>query len=139
MKNVFPIVLMSVAVVLTIFSCATVPKEPLGVGELRLSSIQVPQMGTLSANVEYFVTINFEANGNPEINRACFYFSGDGRNCVDVRRKDMIYGPHANFRVPIHVPLGSYRLECYAEYIRNGETQRTNTLSSYVIGYEGER
>ena len=139
MKNVLPIVLMSVAVVLTIFSCATVPKEPLGAGELRLLGIEVPQMGTLSANVEYFVTINFEANGNPEINRACFYFSGDGRNCADVQRKDTMYGPHANFRVPIHVPLGSYRLECYAEYIRNGETQRTNTVSSYVIGYEGER
>ena len=139
MKNVLSIVLMSVALVLTIFSCATVPKEPLGEGELRLLSIGLPQMGTLSANVEYFVTINFEANGNPEINRACFYFSGDGRNCVDVRRKDMVYGPRANFRVPIHVPLGSYRLECYAEYIRNGETQRTNTVSSYVTGYEGER
>ena len=139
MKNVFPIVLISIAVLLTIFSCATVPKEPLGGGELRLLNIEVPQMGSLPANVEYFVTINFEANGNPEINRACFYFSGDGLNCVDVQRKDMIYGPHANFRVPIHVPLGSYRLECYAEYIRNGETQRTNTVSSYVTGYEGER
>jgi hypothetical protein len=136
MKNVLPIVLISLVVLLTIFSCATVPKEPLGGGELRLLSIEVPQMGSLRAHVEYFISINFEANGNPEISRACFYFSGDGRNCVDVQGKYMTYGPHANFRVPIHVPDGSYRLECYAEYIRNGETQRTNTVSSHVTGYE---
>ena len=45
MKNVLPIVLMSVAVVLTIFSCATVPKEPLGAGELRLLRIDIPPGG----------------------------------------------------------------------------------------------
>ena len=145
MKLIFKAVLMSIAVLLVISSCATITegpegthlslgkKEPSSGGELRLLSVDVPQSGNLSANVEYWTTINFEADPRPEIRRACFNFSGDGQSCVDVKAKDVTYGSHAYFRVPIHVPLGTKRIDCYAEYIRDGKTQRTNTVTYYVV------
>ncbi|MGA2468695.1 MAG: hypothetical protein ABSH06_30690, partial [Thermodesulfobacteriota bacterium] len=102
-------------------------------GELRLISVDVLQSGSLSANVEYWTTINFEADHKPEISRACFNFSGDVQSCVDVQAKDVTYGSHPYFRVPIHIPVGSKRIDCYAEYIRDGKTQRTNTVTYYVI------
>ena len=70
------------------------------------------------------------ADHKPEIRRACFNFPGDGQSCVDVQEKDVTYG---HFRVPIHVPAGSKRIDCYAEYIRDGKTQRTNTVTYHVI------
>jgi hypothetical protein len=144
-KSLLTIVLISLAVLLVISSCANILIGPEGpsismgaqgparTGELRLLSVEVPQSGNLSANVEYWATINFEADGKPEISRACFNFSGDGQYCVDVQAKDVTYGSHLYFRVPIHVPVGSKRIDCYAEYIRDGKTQRTNTVSYYVI------
>jgi hypothetical protein len=136
MKNVLSTVLMSIAVLLIISSCATVPKEPVGAGELRLLSMDIPPSGSLSAYVEYWVTVNFVAAGNPEIRRACFEFSGYSPECVDVEQRYVTYGSRAYFRVLLHTPLGSGRLDYYAEYIRNGEVQRTNTVSTYIMGYE---
>ena len=138
--------LMGVAVLLVISSCATVTEGPEGSyislrkqelpsseDELRLLSVDVPHKGNLSANVEYWTTINFMTGRKPEILRACFNFSGGGQSCVDVQAKDVTYGSHTYFRVPIHVPVGSKRIDCYAEYIRDGKTHRTNTVTYYVI------
>jgi hypothetical protein len=136
MKNLSPVVFMSIAVLLITSSCATVPKQPLGAGEMRLLSMDVPQGGNVSAYVEYWLTINFVAAGNPQISKACFQFLGDSLECVDVRRRDVTYGSRANFRVPLHIPRGQGILDCYAEYIRNGETQRTNTVSTFINSYE---
>jgi len=146
MKSILIAALVGVAVLLVIFSCATVlfgpegpsislgKKEPLpSTGELRLLSVDVPQTGNLSSNVEYWTTINFEADRKPEITRACFNFSGDGQSCVDVQAKNVTYGSHTYFRVPIHIPVDSKRIDCYAEYIRDGKTERTNTVTYYVI------
>ena len=136
---------MNIAVLLSISSCATVligpegtslslgRKEPSSRGELRLLSMDIPQSGNLSAKVEYWTTIDFEADPKPEISRACFNFSGDGQSCVDVQAKNVTYGPRAYFRVPIHVPVESKRIDCYAEYIRDGKTHRTNTVTYYAI------
>jgi hypothetical protein len=145
-KSILIAVLMGVAVLLVILSCATVligpegtslslgKKEPLpSADELRLLSVDVPQTGNLSSNVEYWTTINFEADPKPEITRACFNFSGGGQFCVDVQGKNVTYGSHTYFRVPIHVPVGSKRIDCYAEYVRDGKTRRTNTVTYYVI------
>jgi hypothetical protein len=137
MKNVLLVVFMSIAVLSITSSCATVPKEPLGAGELRLLSLDAPQGGILIANVENWITINFVAAGNPKISTACFQFLGDDLECVDVRQRYVTYGSRANFRVPLLIPRGEGILACYAEYIRNGETQRTNTVSSFVNSYEG--
>ena len=145
MKLIFKTVLTNIAVLLVISSCGTTTegpegthlslgmKEPSSGGELRLLSVEIPQSGNLSASVEYWTTINFEANPKPEIRRACFNFSGDSRSCVDVQAKDVTYGSHAYFRVLIHVPVGTKRIDCYAEYIRDGKTRRTNTVTYYVV------
>jgi len=109
------------------------PFNPLSRGGLRLLSMDVPQSWDLSANVEYWTTIKFETDRKPEIHRACFDFSGGGQSCVDVQAKDVTYGSHSYFRVPIHVPVGTKRIDCYAEYIQDRETKRTNTVTYHII------
>jgi len=145
LKLMLKAVLAGAAVLLMISSCATVlfgpegtsfslgKKESSGRGELRLLSMEIPQGGNLSANEEYWAMINFEADPKPEISRACFNFSGDGQSCIDVQAKDVTYGSHPHFRVPIHVPVDSKRIDCYAEYIREGKTYRTSPVTYYVI------
>jgi len=139
------IALTSIAVLLVISSCATITEGPEGASfslgkkelsprtEFKLLSIDIPLTGDLSGDVEYWTTINFEADPKPEIRRACFNFSGGSQSCVYVQAKDVLYGSHPYFRVPIHVPEGSKRIDCYAEYIRDGKTHRTNTVTYYVI------
>ena len=138
-RSVLTTVLISVSVLLVISSYATVStgwEFPLGgetppIGDqLKLLSIDIPQTWNLSADVEYWATIKFETGFKPEIRRACFNFSGGGQSCVDVQAKDVTSG---HFRVPIHVPVGSKRVDCFAEYIRDGKTHRTNTVTYYVI------
>ncbi len=144
MKSVSAHVLITVAVFFVVSSLATLTegeegsslfrsKEPSSTYTLRLLSVDVPQSGNLSPNIAYWTTIHFEADLKPEIRRACFNFSGGSQTCVDVQAKDVIYGSHPYFRVPIRVPAGSKRIDCYAEYIRDGKTQRTNTVTYRVI------
>jgi hypothetical protein len=66
----------------------------------------------------------------PEIRRACFNFSGVGESCVDVEEKDVT---SRHFRVLVHVPARTKRIDCYAEYIRDGKISRTNTIIYYVV------
>jgi len=124
---------MTVAILLAISSCATVSKEPLGPGELRLLSMDVPENGTLKTTVEYRVRVNFQADGKPEIRRACLFWSGDGPYCVWV--KDAKNGSDAYVEVPIYARPGHERLECYVEYVQDGKIRRTNKVDSYVNGY----
>jgi hypothetical protein len=145
MKLPLKAVLMNIAVSLVISSWAAITegqegyfnwtsgKEPSSVGELKLLSVDIPHSWNLSTNIEYWATINFEADRNPKIQRACFNFSDGSQSCVDVQAKDVTYASHPYFRVPIHVPVGTKRIDCYAEYIRDGKTQRTNTVTYYVI------
>jgi len=147
MKLILKVVLTNIAVFLVISSFATItegqnfslplgkdePFNPLSRGGLRLLSVNIPQSWDFSADVEYWTTINFEADPKPEISRACFNFSGGGQSCVDVKAKDVTYGSHPFFRVPIHVPVGTKRIDCYAEYIQDRETKRTNTVTYHVI------
>ena len=145
LKLILNAVLTVTAVLLLIPSCATVlfgpegtsfslgKKEPSNRGELRLLSMDIPQSGNLSANVEYWAMINFEADPQPDIRRVCFNFSGASQSCVDVRAKDVTYGLRSYLRVPIHIPVGSKRIDCYAEYIREGRTHRTNAVTYYII------
>lgn len=127
MKGFLTPILMSVAILLAISSCATVRK-----GELRLLSIDVPEKENLKTNVQFWVRINFEADGNPEIRRACFFWSGNGPYCVNV--KDVKYGSFAYFQVPLYARLGSDSLQCYVEYVRDGKIQRSNAVASFVTG-----
>ncbi len=131
------ILMLGGALVLTSSSCATVPKEPLGPGEVRLTRMDIPDNGTLSANVGYLFTIHFQAEDNPPIKRVCFAFSSGRKYCDSIESGQVLYGPKAEIRAPLHIPAGGpNRLDCCLEYVRNGEIQRTNILSAYVIGFE---
>jgi len=127
MKGLLNSILMSAAILLAISSCTTVGK-----GELRLLNIGVPENGRLRTNEQFWVRINFEADGNPEIRKACFYWSGDGPYCVNV--KDVKYGSLAYFDVPLSARPGSNSLQCYVEYVRDGNIQRSNAVASFVTG-----
>ena len=112
-------------------SCATMTKEPLAPGELRLISINVPQSDEIRLNFQFLVNINFEADGKPEIRTACFYFSGDGPYCFKVT--DVNYGSPGTIKVQIRAKnSGSHSLESYVFYIRDGKTQSTNVVSSHI-------
>ena len=144
MKLLLKAVLINMAVLLVISSWATITEGQQGYfnrdfmkqpsrGILKLISMDIPQSWNLSADVEYWATIKFDADFKPEIHRACFNFLGGSQSCVDVQAKDVTYPSHPHFRVPIHIPVGTKRIDCYAEYIQEGETQRTNTITYSVI------
>jgi len=145
MKLLLKTVLMNIAVWLVISSWATITKGDEGyfnrnlemgpsiTGKLKLISMDIPLSWDLSTNTEYWATVKFDADRDQKIQRACFIFSGGSRSCVDVQGKDVTYGSQPNFRVSIRIPAGSKKIECYAEYIQNGETQRTNTITYYLI------
>jgi hypothetical protein len=133
MKPIVIAVFMAVALLSGISSCATVPAEPLGEGELRLLRISVPENGNLRPGLSYTVEISFEANGKPEINRVVCYCGGEGPYYYRIR--DVTYGSPGSFTVDFSVhDAGPQRLECYADYVRDGKKQRTNGLFSRVFG-----
>ena len=133
MKSIFIAVLIAGVVSSVVSSCATVPKEPLASGEVRLLSIGIPGAG-LEAETSFAVNIFFEAVGNPQIKRACFSESGEGPYCFDV--SDASYITHGRKRAfQVYLPglnVGSHRVECYAEYIRDGETRKTNMVFTQI-------
>ena len=145
MKSLLKAVLINMAVLLVISSWATITDgqqsyfdralgdNPSKGGELKLISMDIPQSWDLSADVEYWANIKFDAVLKPEIHRACFNFSGGSQSCVDVRAIDVTYPSNPHFRVPIHIPVGTKRIDCYAEYVREGETRRTNILTYHII------
>ncbi len=126
MRSISMAVLMMGVVLSGISSCSTVPK-PLAPGELRLVSIQVPEKENIQVNTPFLVKINFEADGEPEIRAACFYFSGVGPHCSKVT--DAIYGSLGTIQVQTRTKDSSSNyLECFVKYIRNGEIQTTNAI-----------
>ncbi len=139
MKLILKAVLLNIVLFLAIASWVTVSSGwelPIGGGtkpigdQLILVSMDIPLTWRLSADAEYWATVKFDAGFKPEIRRGCFNFSGAGQFCVDVKAQDVTSG---HFRVPIHVPVGTKRIKCYAEYIRDGQTQQTNTITYHVI------
>jgi len=116
-----------------VFSCATVPKEPLAPGELRLLSMDAVGSG-IEANTSFPINIFFEVAGNPQIKRACFSESGEGPYCFE--ESDISYATLGTKRVfQVFLPginVGPHRVACYAEYIRNGETRKTNVITAQI-------
>jgi hypothetical protein len=133
MKSILIAVLVAGVVISVVSSCATVPKEPLAPGEVRLSSIDVPGAG-LRAETSFPVNVFFEAVGNPQIKRACFYESGVEPYCFDISDASyFILGTKRAFQVYLPgLSVGSHRVECYAEYIRDGETRKTNVVFTQI-------
>jgi len=133
MKRVLIGVFVSAALLLGIFSCATVPTEPLGEGEMRLLEMSVPESGNLRLALAYSVEFSFEANGQPEISRVICYCGGEGPYYYKIR--EVRYGSPGSFTIDFSaVGTGSERVECYAIYTRNGRKQRTNPVFSHIYG-----
>jgi hypothetical protein len=130
MRSVSIAALMMGAVLLGISSCATVPTNPLAPGELRLLSMLVPEKQNIRVNLPFAVNIRFEAEGEPEIRAACFYFAGDGPHCFKVT--DVNYGSPGTIKVQIRTKnSGSHLLEAYVLYIQDGKIQPTNAVRTY--------
>jgi len=134
MRSIWLAILLSGIVLLGVSSCATLSKEPLVSGEVRLLSMDVVGAG-LEAYSSFAVNVFFEASGNPKIKRACFYELRWGQYCFDV--SDVSYftlGTKRAFQARLPgIGPGSHRVECYAEYIRDGETRRTNVIFTQII------
>ena len=117
--------------ILLISSCATVPTRALNPGELRLFKIEVPQEGDSRKGLPFRVNLYFEAEGKPEIKRACFYWSGDGPYCFKIN--NVKYGPPGMMEVDIRTNLiGSYSLQGYVLYLRDGKTEISNKVSTLI-------
>jgi hypothetical protein len=125
MKGILVLILMSVALLSVTSSCTLVRK-----GELRLLGMEIRDSTRLRTNGQFWVRVNFIADGNPEIRRACFFWSGDGPHCVQV--KDVEYGSVAFFEVPLYARYGSSILQCYVEYLRDEKINQSNAISSSV-------
>ncbi len=118
-------------VAVLVFSCATVQTGPLAPGEVRLIKMEIPNQEGIVRNLPFVVKIEFEADGKPEIRRACFYWSGDGPFCFKVM--DVSYGSPGTIRAePRAKESGSHVLEAYVLYMKDGKTQPTKIISSRV-------
>ena len=125
MKRLLALILLSVLILSGSSSCSLLRK-----GELRLLDMEIRDMGGLRANGQFWIRVSFEADGHPEIHRACFYWLGDGPYCVDV--KDVEYGSFAYFDVPLYARYGSSVLQCYVEYLRGEKIERSNAVAHSV-------
>ena len=133
MKPIIIAVFMSVAFLLGFSSCATAPKGPLGEGELRLLKMNIPENGNLRPGLAYTVDIIFEADDQPEITKVVCYCSDEGPFYYRIR--DVRYGSPGSFSIDFSAPgSGSQRVECYANYVRDGQRRRTNSVFSLVFG-----
>ena len=131
MKSILTAIWLGAVIILSISSCATVPNEPFAPGEVRLLNLQVAERGEIRLNFPFLVNINFEADGKPEIRTACFSFSGDGPYCYKVT--EVNYGSPGTIKVQIRAKTsGSYVLESYVYYIKDGKVQRSNVVSSQI-------
>ncbi len=128
------VILLGEIILLGLSSCATTPKPPLAPGELRLMSMNVVGAG-LEAHSSFAVNIFFEAVGTPKIARACFYVSRSRPYCSDVPDESYFtLGAKRAFQVRLPgVGPGSHRVECYAEYVQDGELRKTNVIFTQIV------
>ncbi len=116
---------------LFVSSCATTSTGPITPGELRLLKIDIPHEGSIKRSLRFVVNINFMADGKPEIRSACFNWSGDGPYCYKVA--EVNYGSPGTIRVEVLAKEpGSYALETYVNYVREGRTQRTKVIGTPI-------
>jgi hypothetical protein len=129
-------VLMTGIVLSVVSSCATVPKGPLAAGELRLLSMNVPGSKSIKAKSLYEVIINFQADGKPEIETACFSWSGDEPRCY--KPKEVKFGSPGTIKVQLYTfNPAEYILKGYVVYIREGKTQKSNVVGSAISVIKG--
>jgi len=132
MKGLLTSILMSVAILLAICSCATVSKEPLAPGQLRLLHARVSGSGVVYMGTRSEVNITFEADGKPTIRRVCFSIpkEGQGPDCYYVNPRSVEYGEEKSLRVTIPPPrrVGPALVDCYVEYWQDTKVLRTNVI-----------
>lgn len=132
MRSILIAFLMAGVVLSVISSCAAVPTRPLAPGEVKLLSIDVRGGGSVKEYMPFVANISFEANGKPEIKRACFTGVGEKPYCFDAMY--VTFGRPSSFQVQLPgISNGSYSVECYAEYIRDGQTQKTNAIAAQIF------
>ncbi len=130
MRSILIVMLVSGMVLLMGSSCATVPKEPLAPGEIRLLSMEVVG-GGIKGGSSFPVYVFFEGEGRVEITKACFYESEESQYCSAVSYTTL--GTKKAFQVfLLGISTGSHRVECYAEYLRDGEIRRTNVIATQI-------
>lgn len=129
MKSILS-VLMGIAVLLVISSCATTP--PLGEGELRLLKMQVPENGNLKLNHAYKFYFKFESDGKPEIIRAVCTCAG----YLQIYKPEAVnYGSPGDFSLWLYAcDYDSQRLECYVDYANEGKRRRSNSVFGLIYG-----
>jgi len=138
MRSIPIAILLSGIVLLGASSCATVKKEPLAPGEVRLLGMQVPANGNLLLGLSYNIYFSFEADGKPEISRACCYWSGEPDRQYCYKVNDVRYGSPGNFSIDLSPPFyDQQRLKCHVDYVGDGKRQRTNAITSSI--YVGTR
>jgi len=139
MKGSLTFILISVAVLLAISSCATVSNEPLAPGQLRLLRASVAGAGVVYLNTPAEVKITFEADGKPTIRRACFTYSwsGEGPFCYAVSPKNVEYGSPGNLwvTIPSSPKSGPSRIQCFVEYRQDTKVVRTNVVHFTMDAY----
>lgn len=132
MRSILITILLAGIILLGASSCATVPKKSFVPTEVRLLSIDIQGGEGIKANIPFGVNIFFEAEGETEIKRACFYRSGEGPYCFDVTYATFATKRALQVQLPGISP-GSYRAECYVEYISDGETRKTNVIATQIF------
>jgi len=131
-RSLLMIVLMGGAILLGACSSATVSKEPLSEGELRLLSASLPVVGVVKTGLPFEIKVKFIADGRPRITRACFTWSGEGPDCHMVDPKDVTFGPPGEFTVRLYPSsFGNTRAECFVEYYQGTKILRTNVVIFY--------
>ena len=133
MRSILLTILLGGIVLLGASSCASLSKAPLAPGELRLLSMDVVGSG-VEANSSFAVNVFFEASGSPRIKRACFYESGEEPSCFDSWQISYLtLGTKTAFQVYLPgLNAGSHWVECYVEYIRDGDTRKTNVVFTQI-------
>jgi hypothetical protein len=130
MRSILITILMG-GIVLLVPSCATVTTGSLGSGELRLLSMKTSERLEIKVNVPFEVNMSFEADGNPEIRTACFYWAGDGPYCF--KAMDVNYGSPGTIKVKLVLTrTGFHALESYVVYTREGKGQTSNVVSANI-------
>ena len=131
MKSLLIACLMGGTLLFMISSCATVPTEPLASGDLRLLGMDVPQKEDLRERLPFVVNLSFEADGKPEIVTVCFFWSGNGPYCSKLT--DLNYGFPGTIKVHLYPRNhGSWTLESYVVYKKDGKTESTNVVGTRI-------
>ena len=132
MKSILVGVLVGTVLLLMISSCATVPTEPLGQGEVRLLSVDFPERIDIKQKSRCVVNIEFEARDNPQITRVYAEWAGAGSHYIN--KMEVSYENRLIRVVDVPTPekRGSYGFKVYVYYVRDGRIQQTNVVETSV-------